>query len=88
VDGGRGGRRHIQVLPDLAAPSTFGPVTVPAGEYLMLGDNRDNSGDSRVFGTVPRNLLIGRAERILVSANIQGNWAPRTERIGMSLRQE
>jgi signal peptidase I len=54
----------------------------------MLGDNRDNSGDSRVFGTVPRALLIGRAERILVSADILGNWAPRTERIGMSLRAE
>ena len=35
----------------------------------MLGDNRDNSVDSRFFGLVPREQLIGRAERILVSAD-------------------
>ena len=78
-------RRHIQIMPDVLAPHTFGPVTVPQGEYLMLGDNRDNSADSRVIGLVPRKLLVGRAERVLVSADYQGNWMPRTERFGMSL---
>ena len=78
-------RRHIQIMPDVMAPRTFGPVTVPQGEYLMLGDNRDNSADSRVIGLVPRKLLVGRAERVLVSADYQGNWMPRTERFGMSL---
>ncbi len=76
----------IQVLPQVDARRDFGPVTVPAGSYLMLGDNRNNSHDSRYIGFVPRELLIGRAERILVSADILGNWKPRTERIGMSLR--
>ena len=76
----------IQVLPQIEARRDFGPITVPQGSYLMLGDNRDNSADSRYIGFVPRELLIGRAERVLVSANILGNWAPRTERIGMSLR--
>jgi signal peptidase I len=85
IEGGKGGRRHIQVLPDVMAPRTFGPVKVPNGEYLMLGDNRDNSADSRVIGLVPRKLLVGRAERVLVSADYQGNWMPRTERFGMSL---
>lgn len=78
-------RHHIQIMPDVLAPRTFGPVTVPPGEYLMLGDNRDNSADSRVIGLVPRKLLVGRAERVLVSADYQGNWMPRTERFGMSL---
>lgn len=78
-------RRHIQIMPDVLAARTFGPVTVAPGEYLMLGDNRDNSADSRVIGLVPRKLLVGRAERVLVSADYQGNWMPRTERFGMSL---
>jgi signal peptidase I len=78
-------RHHIQIMPDVMAPRTFGPVTVPQGQYLMLGDNRDNSADSRVIGLVPRKLLVGRAERVLVSADYQGNWMPRTERFGMSL---
>jgi signal peptidase I len=51
----------------------------------MLGDNRDNSADSRYFGFVPRNLLIGRAERILVSADIKGDWRPRFERFGKAI---
>jgi signal peptidase I len=81
------GRRHrIQVLPQRLVARDFGPVTVPQDAYLMLGDNRDNSADSRYIGFVPRHLLIGRAERILVSADYQGNWMPRTERFGMSLR--
>jgi signal peptidase I len=80
-----GQARHIQLLPEVKAARNFGPVTIPAGEYLMLGDNRDNSADSRYIGLVPRKNLIGRAERVLVSADYQGNWMPRTERFGMSL---
>jgi signal peptidase I len=81
-----GHRRRIQVMPQLEAARSFGPVTVPADQFLMLGDSRDNSVDSRYYGLVPRELLIGRAERILVSADIMGNWMPRTERFGMAMR--
>jgi signal peptidase I len=80
-----GGQRRIQVMPQVAAMRNFAPLTIPPGEYLMLGDNRDNSADSRVIGLVPRALLIGRAERVLASADMLGNWMPRTERFGMSL---
>ena len=81
-----GGSVHrIQVLPQIAARRDFGPVTIPPDQFMMLGDNRDNSADSRYIGLVPRNLLIGRAERILVSADMLGNWHPRTERFGASL---
>jgi signal peptidase I len=76
---------RIQLLPQIQAARTFAPVTVPQGQYMMLGDNRDNSADSRYIGLVPRELLVGRAVRVLVSADYQGNWMPRTERFGMSL---
>ncbi|NYE63622.1 signal peptidase I [Duganella sp. 1224] len=81
-----GDSRHaIQFLPQVRARRDFAPVVVPPGQYMMLGDNRDNSEDSRYIGLVPRALLIGRAERVLASADITGNWMPRTERFGMSL---
>ncbi|WP_020655083.1 signal peptidase I [Massilia niastensis] len=81
-----GTRQRIQVLPQKAALRSFGPVRIPADQFLMLGDNRDDSGDSRFIGLVPREKLIGRAERILVSADYQGNWMPRPDRFGKSLR--
>lgn len=40
---------------------TFGPVTVPEGQYFCMGDNRDNSNDSRFWGTVPARYIKGRA---------------------------
>ncbi len=72
------GREHrMQVLPAVQARRNFAPVTVPAGQYFMLGDNRDNSEDSRFIGFVPRGKLIGRAHHVLVSADILSNWSPR-----------
>jgi signal peptidase I len=40
---------------------TFGPVTVPEGQYFMMGDNRDNSEDSRYWGFMPREYVKGKA---------------------------
>jgi signal peptidase I len=39
----------------------YGPVTVPAGQYFMMGDNRDNSQDSRYWGFLPAHYVKGRA---------------------------
>jgi signal peptidase I len=81
-----GSERSVQYLPDARARRNFGPIVVPADSYFMLGDNRDNSEDSRYIGTVPRELLIGRASRLVVSADIKDGWSPRLERIGKALR--
>ena len=67
------------------AVDTFGPVVVPPDHFLMLGDNRDHSADSRYFGLVPRRLLIGRAERILVSLDVDHGGLPRFDRFGQPL---
>lgn len=62
-----------QVLPEPFGPnpgsSTSGPVTVGPGEVFVLGDNRNNSSDSRTWGPLPLNYIIGKA---LVSY-----WPPR-----------
>ncbi len=77
-----GSERSVQFLPAIPARRDFGPIAVPPDSYFFLGDNRDNSADSRYIGFVPRRLLIGRAHHILVSANIKGDWLPRLERVG------
>ena len=80
-----GHERRVQWLHGVPARSTFDAIDVPAGQYLMLGDNRDDSVDSRYIGLVPRHLLIGQARRVLVSADILGHWAPRLQRMGLPL---
>lgn len=67
-----GGHPYSVLLrKDSTGGATFGPVTVPDDSYLVLGDNRDNSEDSRAWDAakrfVPRDYLIGRASFVWLS---------------------
>jgi signal peptidase I len=69
-------------LPDRG---DFEEVTVPAGNYLMIGDNRDNSADGREWGFVPEENLVGSARRVWLNfdwgRDPKINWGRFGERI-------
>jgi len=82
-----GSMRHaVRLSINQPSPtSSFGPVKVPAGNYLLLGDDRDNSSDSRYLGFFPRNEIIGRSRYVVASLDPDNHYLPRTQRFGASL---
>ena len=60
-------------------------MQVPAGQYLMVGDNRDNSSDGRVWGFVDESLLVGKASLVWFNWDLQRSGGPNWSRIGTSI---
>jgi signal peptidase I len=80
------GRSHLVAgIPELPAMRSFGPMQVPAGCYFMMGDNRDNSYDSRYFGVVRRSRILGRATGVVASFDPVHHARPRWDRFFSSL---
>jgi signal peptidase I len=76
---------YILALPNRPAVRSFGPITVPADQYFMMGDSRDNSHDSRFFGPVARGEIVGEAKAVLVSFDRSRYLLPRLSRFGHAL---
>lgn len=74
---------HILTNPD--RPAQDFEFTVPAGQYFMMGDNRDGSSDSRFWGTVPEAYLKGRAFFVWMSWDAEA-MRPVWSRIGHGIQ--
>lgn len=75
------GHNHkVMLTPEIPAVRSFGPIVVPKGNYFVLGDNRDNSNDSRFIGFIERRRIVGKAVAVAFSLDRKRYFVPRMDR--------
>ena len=80
------GKEHaVMFTPSVWSRNSFAQITIPKDHYFMMGDNRDNSADSRYFGFVDRSLIVGRVSSVVMSVKPDDHYLPRWDRFFQEL---
>jgi signal peptidase I len=76
----------VMFTPQVPALRSFPAITVPPGRYFVMGDNRDNSNDSRFIGFIERRRIVGKATAVAFSLDRAHHYKPRADRFFKGLQ--